>query len=92
METVFIQIRAPRAGDPGKVLEGRYNVVGDTVVLVDQTGKPMTSDDRKYSQKLNPGERPKQVAAQMLRAHHNAARGGSPRGFSDKIIYQRVRY
>src|SRR5262249_26844447 len=33
METVFIQIKAPRGRDPGRVLEGHYNVVGDTVVL-----------------------------------------------------------
>ena len=87
METVFIQIRAPRGIDPGRVLEGHYNVVGDTVVLVDRSGKPLTSDDRKYSRKLTPGDRPKQVAAQLLRDHHNAARGGSPRGFNDRIFY-----
>ena len=33
METVFIQIKAPRGSDPGRVLEGHYNVAGDTVVL-----------------------------------------------------------
>ena len=33
METVFIQIKAPRGSDPGRVLEGHHNVVGDTVVL-----------------------------------------------------------
>jgi len=33
METVFIQIKAPRGSEPGRVLEGHYNVVGDTVVL-----------------------------------------------------------
>ena len=87
METVYIQIRAPRGGDPGRVLEGHYNIVGDTVVLVDRTGKALTSDDQKYSRKLSPGDRPKQVAAHLLRAHHNAARGGIPRGFSDKITY-----
>jgi hypothetical protein len=92
METVYIQIRAPRGQDPGRVLEGHYNVVRDTVVLVDRAGKPLTSDDKKYSRKLDPGDRPKQVAAQLLRAHHNAARGGSPRGFSDRISYQKLKY
>ena len=33
METVFIQIKAPRGSEPGRILEGHYNVVGDTVVL-----------------------------------------------------------
>ena len=56
METVFIQIKAPRGREPGRVLEGHYNVVGDTVVLVDQTGKALTSDNRKYSRKLTEGD------------------------------------
>ena len=86
METVYIQIRAPRGSDPGRVLEGHYNIVGDTVVLVDPSGS-LTSDDQKYSRKLAPGDHPKQVAAQLLRVHRNAARGGNPRGFSDKITY-----
>ena len=89
---MYTQVRAPRGGDPGRVLEGHYNIVGDTVVLVDRTGKALTSDDQKYSRKLNPGERPKQIAAQLLRAHHNAARGGSPRGFNDRISYQKLKY
>ena len=92
METVYIQIRAPRGIDPGRVLEGHYNIIGDTVVLLDRAGKPLTSDDKKYSRKLNPGDSAKQIAAQLLRAHHNAARGGSPRGFSDRINYQKFRY
>jgi len=92
METVFIQIKAPRGSEPGRVLEGHHNVVGDTVVLVDQTGKALTSDDRKYSRKLTEGDRPKQIAAQLLKAHRNAARGGSPRGFTDRISYQKLKY
>jgi len=87
METVYIQIRAPRGQDPGRVVEGHYNVVGDTVVLVDRAGKAIASDDQGYSRKLSPGDHPKQIAAQLLRTHHNAARGGSPRGFGDKITY-----
>ena len=71
METVYIQIRAPRGQDPGRVVEGHYNVVGDTVVLVDRAGKAIASDNQRYSRKC----------------HHNAARGGSPRGFGDKITY-----
>ena len=84
METVFIQIRAPRGIDPGRVLEGHYNVVGDTVVLVDRSGKPLTRDDRKYSRKLTPGDRPKQVAASFcgtITMQHG------PRGFNDRIFY-----
>ena len=86
METVYIQIRAPHGGDPGRVLEGHYNIVGDTVVLVDRTGKALTSDDQKYSRTLTPGENAKQVAAQLLRVHYREARGSSPRGFNDRQL------
>jgi hypothetical protein len=77
METVFIQIRAPRRQDPGRVLEGHYNVIGDTVVLVDRAGKPHASD-KTYSRKLAAGDDAKQVAGQLLRSHYNATRRGSP--------------
>jgi hypothetical protein len=87
METVFIQIRAPKGHDPGKVLEGHYNIIGDTVFLVDKTGKPLTSEDQKYSRKLTAGEAPKQVAAQLLRLHHRHGSGSSPRGWNDRLAY-----
>jgi hypothetical protein len=74
METVVIQVRAPRGADPGRVIEGHYNIVGDTVILVDQSGKPLTSEDQKFSRKLNAGDNAKQIAAQLLRLHHRAAR------------------
>jgi hypothetical protein len=86
METVFIETRRPRGIDPGKGIEGHYKVIGDVVTLVDINGKPLTSDDQKYSRKLTAGDNAKQVAAQLLRRHYNATRTG-PRGFSDKITY-----
>jgi len=92
METVVIQVRAPRGADPGRVIEGHYNIVGDTVILVDQSGKPLTSEDQKFSRKLSAGDIPKQVAAQLLRLHHRAARGGSPRGFNDRLVYEKLKY
>jgi hypothetical protein len=82
MEKTRIQIRAPRGNsDPGKVLEQHYKVIGDTVMLVDPSGKPLMSDDQKYSRTLSPGDNPKQVAAQLLRQHYNASRSG-PRDFN----------
>jgi hypothetical protein len=91
METVYIQIRAPRGQDPGRVLDGHYKVIGDVVTLVDRSGKALASDDQKYSRKLNPGANGKQVAAQLLRRHYNATRTG-PRGFNDKLNYPKFRY
>jgi hypothetical protein len=84
METVFIQISAPKGVDPGKVLEGHYNIIGDTVTLVDRDGKALASPDQKYSRKLAAGDKAKQVAAQLLRQRYNATRTG-PRGFNDRI-------
>jgi hypothetical protein len=89
METVFIQIRAPKGHDPGKVFEGHYNIIGDTVFLIDKTGKPLTSEDRKYSRKLAAGESAKQVAAQLLRVHYREARSG-PRGWNDRLDYPKA--
>jgi hypothetical protein len=91
METVFIQIRAPKGFDPGKVQEGHYKVIGDTVLLVDRSGKALASDDQKYSRKLTAADNPKQVAAQLLRQHYNATRT-SPRGFNDKLNYPKIVY
>ena len=81
METVFIETRRPRG-----TIEGHYKVIGDVVTLVDINGKPLTSDDQKYSRKLTAGDNAKQIAAQLLRRHYNATRTG-PRGFSYKITY-----
>ena len=92
METVFIQIRAPKRGDAGKVLEGHFNIIGDTVTLVDKTGKPLMSEDQKFSRKLTAGDIPKQVAAQLLRVHYREARGSGRHGFNDKISYPPLKY
>ena len=91
METVFIQIRAPKGIDPGKVLEGHYKVIGDVVTVVDKNGKPLASDDNKYSRKLAAGDNAKQIAAQLLRQHYNATRNG-PRDFNRAISYPVLKY
>ena len=91
MEITRIQIRAPKGRDPGKVLEQHYKVIGDTVMLVDPSGKPLISDDQKYSRKLAPGDSAKQVAAQLLRQHYNATRSG-PRDFNRPLNYPKLVY
>jgi hypothetical protein len=90
MQTIFIQIRAPKGWDPGKILEGHYEVQGDVVTLVDKNGKPLKSEDEEYSRKLSAGDIPKQVAAQLLRAHYR--RGSGPRGFGDKLNYPPLKF
>jgi hypothetical protein len=87
MPNVFVQIRAPKGSDPGRVLESQYEVQGDTVFLLDPNGKLL----QKHSKKLTEGDNPKQIAARLLRARHDASRGG-PRGFHDRIAYPKLRY
>ena len=91
METVFIQIRNPRGIDPGKVLEGHYKIIGETVTLVDKNGKPLASEDNKYSRKLSESDNPKQVASQLMRQHYNATRSG-PRDFNRAISYPVLKF
>jgi hypothetical protein len=91
MDITRIQIRAPKGRDPGRVLERPYKVIGDTVFLVDESGKALASDGDKYSRKLAPGDNPRQVAAQLLRQHYNATRTG-PRGFNRPLIYPKLVY
>jgi hypothetical protein len=74
------------------VLEGHYKVIGDVVTLVDKNGKALAADDQKYSRKLTLGDNPKQVAAQLLRQHHSAARGNTPRGFGERLTYPKLVY
>jgi len=91
MEITRIQIRAPKGNDPGKVLERHFKVIGDTVFLVDESGKVLASDGEKFSRKLNEGDNPKQVASQLLRQHYNATRTG-PRDFNRPISYPPLKY
>jgi len=48
------------------------------------------SEGEKYSRKLTATGIPKQVAAQLLRGHHNAAQG--PRDFNRRINYSPLKY
>ena len=67
MEITRIQIRAPKGNDPGKVLERHFKVIGDTVFLVDESGKVLASDGEKFSRKLNEGRWPLKKPMRLLR-------------------------
>jgi hypothetical protein len=41
---ITIQLRAPRANNPGKVAIGYYVIADSHVVLTDETGKPLGND------------------------------------------------
>jgi hypothetical protein len=91
VQNVFIQIRAPAHGDQGLTCEGCFVVNGDTVTLTDRNGEPAhDSDGRRYSQKLEPGENPKQIAGRLTRKLRDSLRGrDNVTGFDGPISYPR---
>jgi hypothetical protein len=57
---------SPRFFTQGPQRQGHFNVIGDTVTLVDKSGKALASGDQKYSQNPTAADNGKQVAAQLL--------------------------
>src|SRR5262245_26409847 len=71
--------------DPGHVVEGHYILDGDTVVLTDGDGNPLTRGGRRawgsdqparWEMKLGEGSDPGALARQMLRDRYWASKGG----------------
>ena len=83
---VTIQVRAPRGSFPGEVVEGWYCVVDNAVVLTDADGKPLGSDKR-Y---LSAGGDARLIACRTVRERRRNSAAVS--GFSDRILYQRLKY
>jgi len=83
---ITIQARQPKGLFPGRIEIGYYCVADGHVVLTDENGKP-TGEEKRY---LNPGGDAKLIACSMLRARRRSRATVS--GFSDRILYQRLRY
>ena len=81
-----LQVRAPRGSFHGKVEIGYYCVADGHVVLTDESGKP-TGDGKRL---LNPGGDPKLIAVAMMKARRRNS--ASPHGFSDRLIYEKLKY
>ena len=45
-QTIWVQMRRPRDGDPGVSEPGYFRVEDDTIVLVDKNGVPRTNRKR----------------------------------------------
>jgi hypothetical protein len=82
---VTVQVGAPRGAFPGEVVEGWYCVVDNAVVLTDAEGKPI--DSAKHH--LAPGQDARLLACQLVRGRRNSV---APRGFSDRILYRKLKY
>jgi hypothetical protein len=92
VHTVWAQVRAPRSGDPGVVVEGAYTVADGVVTLTDREGRPVRDGDGKlYTRKIENGDTAKAVAARMTKQFRTALSGGDQRvsGFSGPIRYPR---
>ena len=86
-ETIFIQMRRPRDGDPGVTEPGYYRVEDDVVVLVDKNGVPrLNKKGKRLEYKLKPGQNARTIAALLVREHMPDYRGD----FHRKIIYPNV--
>jgi hypothetical protein len=65
-QVVFAQIRPPRNGDQGQVVEGMFIVADGVVTPTNRDGNPATDERGKtYTQKLRDGENPKLIASRL---------------------------
>jgi hypothetical protein len=83
-QTIFVQMRRPRDGDPGVTEPGYYRVEDGVVVLVDINGKPrLNKKGKRLDYKLKPGQNARRIAALLIRDHMPNHRDD----FHRKIIY-----
>jgi hypothetical protein len=66
-------------------VEGWYCVVDNAVVLTDADGKPIDSEKHH----LAPGQDAHLLACRLVRGRRSSA---VPRGFSDRFLYQKLKY
>jgi hypothetical protein len=81
IQEVLIGVRPCSANDPGEVAVGYFIIDGDTVVLTDQNGKPLSGDNTTTKFETDP----KRAAGRLLRARWLAARGEGD--FNRKLDY-----
>ena len=90
VQTVFVQTEAPKGDFRGRVIEGKYIVEGDLVTLTNRRGDPVhDAEGKNYTQKLNVGDNPKQIAGLLTKKFAKTRRGNiaPPRGFGSPIEY-----
>ena len=69
-ETIFVQMRRPRDGDPGVTEPGYFRVEDEIIVLVDKNGNPRRNKKgKRLEYKLKPGENARTIAALLVRDH-----------------------
>jgi hypothetical protein len=87
VKKITIQVKPPKGQFPGEVVIGHYCVVEGSVVLTDETGKPIAGAAK---HQLGPGEDARLRACLMVR---NNRRGrASVGGFNRPIHYPKLVY
>jgi hypothetical protein len=87
---VTAQVRRPKEGDPGAIVEGRFTLEDSIVTLTNHIGTPVRDHDGKtYSKKLADGEDAYLIAARLTKEFRSARRGEQKQvnGFSGPIKY-----
>jgi hypothetical protein len=87
---VTAQVRRPKEGDPGAVVEGRFTLEDGIVTLTNHIGSPVRDHDgRTYSKKLADGEDAYVIAARLTKEFRRARRGDKHKdsNFSAPIHY-----
>ena len=75
-QTIFVQMRRPRDGDPGVTEPGYFRVEDDVVVLVDKNGVPrINKKGKRLITNLKPGQNARKIAALLVRDHLPDYRG-----------------
>src|SRR5436305_8058087 len=93
VQTVFVQTEAPKGSSQGRVVEGKYIVEDGALTLTNRRGDPVSDAEGKtYTQKLNEGDNPKQIAGLLTKKFAKARRGNNapPRGFGCPINYPKT--
>ncbi len=94
VHTVFVQLRPPKNGDQGRVIEGAYTLVDGVVTLTNRKGEPACDGDgKRYVHKLKDGENARVIAGRLTRQLRDALKGssGSVAGFGQPISYPRIK-
>ena len=85
VKRVVIQTRAPRGADPGRIAEGFYVVVDNSVVMTDQDGKPVGEKHH-----LGPKDDPRPIACMLTRRRRCTA--GPINSFDGPIRYPTLKF
>jgi hypothetical protein len=83
VKKITLQVRAPKGQFPGEIVQGYYCLVEGCLVMTDADGKPI--DNEKHQ--LAPGQDAHLLACRLVRRRRTG-----PRGFSDKLIYPKLKY